>query len=91
MSRATQQLLNLTNAMRESAEQELGEVRKLLSDLAELTIWMTGSADFGPGGQAHEGWVRLKPALDRALAYFEEERRLEADVAGFAPVAEPQP
>jgi hypothetical protein len=41
--------------------------RKILSDLVELTLWMTGSADFGPEGQAHAGWLKGKPALDRAL------------------------
>jgi hypothetical protein len=48
------------------------DARKLLADLADLTIWMTGSADFGPEGQAHEGWVKGKPALDRALAFLAE-------------------
>jgi hypothetical protein len=49
----------------------MAEARRLLADLAELTIWMTGSADFGPEGQAHVGWVKGKPALDRALVYLE--------------------
>jgi hypothetical protein len=49
------------------------ELRTLLTDLVDLTIWMTGSADFGPEGEAHAGWVKGKPALDRALAYLAEE------------------
>jgi hypothetical protein len=51
-------------------EKDVLELRGLLADLTDLTIWMTGSADFGPEGQAHIGWVKGKPALDRALAYL---------------------
>jgi len=35
------------------------DLLKALDDLLELAVWMTGSADFGPGGIAHEGWKRL--------------------------------
>ena len=74
----TRKLLNISEAMRASAELELRDLRALLADLADLTIWMSGSADFGPEGQAHVGWVKGKPALDRALAYLAEEAELEA-------------
>lgn len=43
------------------------ELRGIMGDLAQLVIWMSGSADFGVGGVAHEGWLKLKSALDRAL------------------------
>ena len=56
--------------------------RRLLADLAELTIWMTGSADFGPEGQAFVGWVKGKPALDRALAYLAEGTECFGDGVG---------
>ena len=59
-------------------EARLARAQEALADLVELTIFMSGSADFGPEGQAHEGWRRLKPALDRALAY------LSNDPAGCA-------
>ena len=38
-------------------------------------IWCTGSADFGVGGQAHEGWLK-GPAI------WLEERVKETDGAG---------
>lgn len=56
---------------------EVDRLRRLLADLADLTIWMLGSADFGPKGQAYTGWVKGRPALDRALAYLTEADRAE--------------
>jgi hypothetical protein len=58
-------------------EADADEARRLLADLADLTVWMTGSADFGPEGQAHAGWVKGRPALNRALAYLEHKPREE--------------
>jgi hypothetical protein len=29
----------------------------------EIINWMSGSADFGPGGQAHTGWIKAQPAI----------------------------
>jgi hypothetical protein len=31
--------------------------------LEEMIIWMSGSSDFGPGGQAHEGWLKAQYLL----------------------------
>lgn len=31
--------------------------------LEELVIWMSGSSDFSPGGQAHEGWLKAQHLL----------------------------
>jgi len=31
--------------------------------LEELIIWMSGSSDFSPGGQAHEGWLKAQYLL----------------------------
>ena len=42
-------------------------VRELLEERSELIgaiQWMSGSADFAPGGIAHKGWLKI-----RHLAY----------------------
>lgn len=33
-------------------------LKALLAEAIEALIWCSGSADYGPGGQAHEGWKR---------------------------------
>lgn len=36
-----------------------------IAKLEEALIWCSGSPDFGEGGQAREGWLKLcKPLLD---------------------------
>lgn len=37
-----------------------------LEVLLDLTIFMSGSTDFSPGGKGREGWLKLKPAVDLA-------------------------
>lgn len=37
--------------------------RALLGEAVEIIQWMSGSADFGTGGQAHEGWVKNRERL----------------------------
>lgn len=31
-----------------------------LQELRDALIWMSGSADFAPGGKAHEGWLKIR-------------------------------
>jgi hypothetical protein len=39
---------------------------KDVAELRDALIWCSGSADFGPGGKAHKGWVKkCRPLLDR--------------------------
>jgi len=40
------------------------ETVKILDRYREALIWCSGSADFGPGGQAEKGWEKIcKPLL----------------------------
>lgn len=41
----------------------LGHIGKL----EEALIWCSGSADFGPNGQAREGWIKLCAPLLEGL------------------------
>jgi hypothetical protein len=43
-------------------------LRELARELHGAVIWMSGSADFGPTGQAADGWEKLQPLLARAKA-----------------------
>lgn len=39
-----------------------------IDELLEALVWCSGSADFGPGGYAHKGWVKeCRPLLDRLI------------------------
>ena len=52
------------------AARELSVLRQAL----EALHWTTGSADFGPGGQARRGAKKLLfPAIDAIKAILEEE------------------
>lgn len=44
-------------------------------DLLDMVIWTSGSADFGLGGFARRGWVKMEPRIQAArdaLAPFDE-------------------
>ena len=45
---------------------ELAEVfASIIEDYRQALIWCSGSADFGPGGQAEVGWDKVcKPLID---------------------------
>lgn len=34
------------------------DAKKVIGELVENLKWCSGSADFGPGGQAHGGWQK---------------------------------
>ena len=39
---------------------------EILDQYIEALQWCSGSADFGPGGQAHEGWEKVvRPLLEK--------------------------
>ena len=46
----------------------LTEAHRDADALADTVIWMTGSADFGPGGAAFEGWQKAQASIAPALA-----------------------
>jgi len=48
-----------------SFEERLCEAARLIQKHREALAWCSGSADFGPGGQAEEGWDKdCRPLLD---------------------------
>ena len=50
------------------ADRLLVERADIIDELRGALQWMSGSTDFAPGGQAHEGWLRV-----RHLAHPEQE------------------
>jgi len=57
--------LNTIIAMKQmQLDHESGEHKRLSIEnakLREALIWCSGSADFAPGGQAREGWLKIQP------------------------------
>jgi len=41
----------------------------LLKEMIDTVIWMSGSSDFSPEGQAWEGWVEAREKLSEAFEY----------------------
>lgn len=59
--------LDLRTATRYVQELRLMNAQKneRIEALEDALIWCSGSPDFGPGGQAHEGWVKVcRPLLE---------------------------
>lgn len=49
-----------TKKAQEKAAQILAiEIARLIDQYREALIWCSGSADFNPGGQAHDGWNKI--------------------------------
>lgn len=46
------------------------EARAHLAEMVDTVIWMSGSSDFSPEGQAHEGWAKARPKLSAALDWL---------------------
>lgn len=43
----------------------LVDSRLEVRQLRDALIWMSGSADFAPGGQAHEGWLKIRHLVQK--------------------------
>jgi hypothetical protein len=56
-----------------AAEARLEQAVGHVSELLDAAQWMTGSNDFSPEGQAHRGWLKFRPALERARAFLAQE------------------
>ena len=41
-------------------------LREALEEMLETVYWMSGSSDFSPEGQAHEGWIKVQPKIKKA-------------------------
>jgi len=42
--------------------------KELIAKMADQMLWMTGSADFGPGGQAHTAFMRsTQPVMHEGM------------------------
>ena len=52
-----------------SLDEEVITLIDLIRDMSEALLWCLGSEDFGTGGQARKGWIKLcDPVLKRARA-----------------------
>ena len=46
---------------------ETQKLKQALGACQEALVWASGSADFGPGGKARKGWLKLaRPAIEKA-------------------------
>jgi hypothetical protein len=41
-------------------EKRVEELEAALLEAEGAIEWMSGSADFGPEGQAHDGWIKIR-------------------------------
>jgi hypothetical protein len=57
----------MTTPTDDHAAAEIQELRKALADACDVAIWMSGSPSFSPEGEAHEGWVKMRPKLYAAM------------------------
>lgn len=54
-----------------SDKKEIDEADAIISELADVVVWMSGSYDFAPEGKAGGGWADFGlPRLNRALHYL---------------------
>ena len=58
-----------------SLEKENKRLREALEEILETVYWMSGSTDFSPGGQAHKGWVKAQPKIEKARRALEGRRK----------------
>jgi len=63
----TDLMLKAGNALRESVR-----LRNAVSQATRDIIWMSGSNDFSPKGQAHEGWIKVRERLGNLTALCKE-------------------
>jgi len=45
-------------------EGEIKKERGLLKKAHDIIYWMSGSSDFSPEGQSHQGWLKVQPDLE---------------------------
>lgn len=65
---ASEKLRMVAEAERDAARAQVAALREALRVADEMIFWMSGSADFGEGGVAHKGWLRLQKERDQILA-----------------------
>lgn len=41
-----------------------------LGELIDAVQWMSGASDFGPDGNAHEGWIKTRAKLKEAMKFY---------------------
>lgn len=44
------------------------ECKNALSQAIDDLIWMSAASDFSPGGQAHEGWKKVRARIENYFA-----------------------
>ncbi len=64
---------------------EINDLKAQVTALREALSWCSGSADFGEGGQAREGWLKLcEPLLATPSPAPETEEKPQFNEAGFS-------
>ena len=63
------------NIRAEKAEQQRDRMGEALRDALDIVLWMSGSADFSPDGQAYDGWVKSQVRLAGCRAAFVEVKK----------------
>lgn len=56
------------------SEEGAGRLREALHLAWGIIEWMSGSPDFGPGGKAHEGWVKAQYDISQIRSLMKEKR-----------------
>lgn len=57
---------SVSECIAQAVELNIREVKEENHKLRQALRWCGGSTDFSPGGQAHEGWVKIvAPLLDK--------------------------
>ena len=51
---------------------KLQRAREALEKAVDVILWMSGSADFAPGGQAHQGWLKAQSDIEIIRAALRE-------------------
>jgi hypothetical protein len=44
--------------------EEIRQLREGLHEALDIIVWMSGSSDFSPEGEAYEGWKKARDKLD---------------------------
>ncbi len=67
---ADYRLIVAQNRRLEAENQRLREAGREACDVA---IWMSGSSSFSPEGEAHEGWIKQRERLYKAIEALSDE------------------
>ena len=62
-SKQSEELVKKMDAEINKRGKEIIKLKKKIEEYKKALQWCSGSADFGKGGQAHEGWKKIEYLL----------------------------